>query len=433
MKSYPKSKALFAQAKKMFPGGVNSPVRAFKTVGGEPLFLESAKGAYLYDVDGNCLLDYFNSWGPMIAGHAHPAVLAAVCEVAQRGLSFGACHELELTLAEQVLKLMPSLERLRFVSSGTEACLSVIRLARAYTGREKILKFNGNYHGHGDGFLVAAGSGVATFGLPDSPGVPSALAALTLSVPYNDLEAVEAVFATQGEKIAAIILEPVVGNAGCLLPELGFLEGLRAICDRWGALLVFDEVMTGFRVALGGAQERFGVKPDLTTLGKIIGGGLPVGAYGGRSEIMARIAPEGDVYQAGTLSGNPLGMAAGLATLQLLQVPGFYEGLGVYSDELTKRLLAVAGSSGERIVINACGAMFTIFFEPVSERIIDFEGAKACNSERFARFFKFMLDRGFYFPPSQFEAIFFGSAHGRVELENTVSAFEEFCMAGRVA
>ncbi|MDJ0625839.1 MAG: glutamate-1-semialdehyde 2,1-aminomutase [Candidatus Caenarcaniphilales bacterium] len=420
---YSKSKELFNKSSKLFPGGVNSPVRAFKSVGSSPIFFKKSQGAYLYDVDGNEYIDYVGSWGPMICGHGHSKVIEAIQQVAEKGISFGACHEYEIHLAEIITKLMPNIEMLRFVNSGTEACMAVARLARAYTKRPKILKFNGCYHGHFDSFLVQAGSGVATMSLPDSPGVPSELAELTLTANYNNLEEVEKCFEQNPNSIAAIMVEPVVGNSGCLLPQNGFLEGLRNICNKYGALLIFDEVMTGFRVAKGGAQERFNVSPDLTTLGKIVGGGLPVGAYGGKKEIMEMIAPSGPVYQAGTLSGNPLGMVAGATTLNLIQEEGFYENLELYGEKLETGIKQIMIDKEVPVTINRCGAMLSVFFTDQKE-VYNFPTAKTSDTNRFAKFFNELLKNGIYLPPSQFEAWFFSSIHSKNEIEKTLNAIE---------
>ncbi|HSU15769.1 glutamate-1-semialdehyde 2,1-aminomutase [Longimicrobium sp.] len=412
------SSALFRRAVEVTPGGVNSPVRAFRSVGGEPFFVDRAQGARIRDVDGNEYIDYVLSWGPMILGHAHPAVVAAVCDAARNGTSYGAPTEREVELAELVRELVPSMERVRFVSSGTEATMSAVRLARGFTGREFILKFDGCYHGHGDSFLVKAGSGVATLGLPNSPGVPAELSKLTLTAPFNDVEAVEAVFRAYAGSIAAVILEPVVGNAGFIPPDDGFLPMLRRITEEDGALLVFDEVMTGFRVARGGAQERFGVRPDLTTLGKVIGGGLPVGAYGGRREIMDRIAPVGPVYQAGTLSGNPLAMAAGLAQLRILRDEDPYPALERRTARLVAGMLEAAGEMGVPASGGSLGSMWGFFFTAGPVR--SFDDAKRSDVPLFNRFFHAMLDRGVFLAPSQFEAGFTSTAHGDAEIEETI-------------
>lgn len=414
-----RSAALFRRACGVTPGGVNSPVRAFRSVGGEPFFVESAAGARLRDVDGNEYIDYVLSWGPLILGHAHPAVVRAVTDAAARGTSYGAPTAAEVELAEAVRGFFPSMERLRFVNSGTEATMSALRLARGFTGRDLVLKFEGCYHGHGDSFLVKAGSGVATLGLPDSPGVPAELSKLTLTVPFNDLEAVEAAFRTHPGRIACVIVEPVVGNAGFIAPVDGFLEGLRRATEEDGALLVFDEVMTGFRVAPGGAQERFGVRPDLTTLGKVIGGGLPVGAYGGRAEVMERIAPSGPVYQAGTLSGNPLAMAAGLAQLRVLREEDPYPALERKTRRLVEGLLANAAELGIPASGGSFGSMWGVFLAQGPVR--SFEDAKRSDVDLFRRFFHAALGRGVFFAPSPYEAGFLSTAHGDDDVEETLS------------
>jgi glutamate-1-semialdehyde 2,1-aminomutase len=402
---------------------VNSPVRAFRAVGGEPFFVARAQGSRIWDVDGNAYIDYVLSWGPMILGHAHPAVIAAVTDAAARGTSYGAPTEAEVELAELVRELVPSMERVRFVNSGTEATMSAIRLARGFTGRELIVKFDGCYHGHGDSFLVKAGSGVATLGLPNSPGVPAELSMLTLTAPFNDLGAVEEIFRAHAGKIAAVILEPVVGNAGFIAPVDGFLDGLRRITAADGALLVFDEVMTGFRVSRGGAQERFGIDPDLTTLGKVIGGGLPVGAYGGRAEIMDRIAPVGPVYQAGTLSGNPLAMAAGLAQLRILRDQDPYPELECRTARLVDGLLSAARELGAPASGGSLGSMWGMFFAPGPVR--DFDGARTSDVPLFNRFFHDMLERGVFLAPSQFEAGFTSTAHTDADVDATIDAARE--------
>ena len=415
-----RSHALFSRAQALMPGGVNSPVRAFKSVGGEPFFVQRAEGAHLVDVDGNRYIDYVGSWGPMIVGHNHPAVLDAVIATARDGLSFGAPNPLEVTMAETLSRLVPSCEMVRMVNSGTEATLSAIRLARGATGRSRIVKFEGCYHGHGDSFLVKAGSGALTFGVPTSPGVPKALADLTLTLPYNDFDAATALFDECGGDIAGLIIEPVVGNANCLPPREGFLQHLRALCTRHGTLLIFDEVMTGFRVALGGAQQRYGVTPDLSTFGKIIGGGMPVGAYGGRRDLMTQIAPSGPVYQAGTLSGNPVAMAAGLAMLDLIQAPDFYQDLERRTNALCDGLEAAARDAGVPFTTNRVGGMFGLFFS--TEHVDTYAQAIACDTAAFNRFFHAMLERGVYLAPSAFEAGFLSSAHGDAELAQTVAA-----------
>jgi glutamate-1-semialdehyde 2,1-aminomutase len=418
--SGPRSRKLFKEAKKHIPGGVNSPVRAFRSVGGEPLFIQKAKGSKIFDVDGKTYIDYVLSWGPMILGHAHPRVTAALKQALVNGTSFGAPTEREVLLAKIVKKAVPSIDLVRMVSSGTEATMSAIRAARGFTGRDRIVKFDGGYHGHGNSLLVKAGSGVATFGLPDSPGVPADLAKLTLTVAYNDLDAVRDLAARMGEQIACIIVEPVAGNMGCVPPEPGFLQGLRRICDQYGIVLIFDEVMTGFRVAFGGAQQLYGIRPDLTCLGKVIGGGLPVGAFGGRREIMERIAPLGPIYQAGTLSGNPLAMAAGLETLTLLSRPGVYKTLEKISNELEQGLRSAAAEAGVPAAFNRVGSMFTCFF--TGQRVKDFASAKTSDTARFGRFFLAMLKHGVNLAPSQFEAGFLSLAHTRADIAKTIEA-----------
>jgi len=418
-----RSHALFTRAQALMPGGVNSPVRAFKSVGGEPFFVQRAEGAYLVDVDGNRYIDYVGSWGPMIVGHNHPRVLDAVIAAARDGLSFGTPNPLEVTMAEAISALVPSCEMVRMVNSGTEATLSAIRLARGATGRARIVKFEGCYHGHGDSFLVKAGSGALTFGVPTSPGVPKALADLTLTLPYNDFDAATALFDDCGDDIAGLIIEPVVGNANCLPPREGYLQHLRALCTKHGTLLIFDEVMTGFRVALGGAQARYGVVPDLSTFGKIIGGGMPVGAYGGRRDLMQQIAPSGPVYQAGTLSGNPVAMAAGLAMLELIRVPGFHDELERRTNRLCDGLEAAAREAGVPLTTNRVGAMFGMFFS--GEKVDTYDQAVACDTAAFNRFFHAMLERGVYLAPSAFEAGFLSSAHGDAEIARTVDAARE--------
>jgi len=419
-----RSHNLFAAARRHIPGGVNSPVRAFYGVGGDPVFFESAAGPYLFDADGRRYLDYVGSWGPMILGHAHPQVIKAVADRIRQGLSFGAPTELETRMAEKVCELVPSMDLVRMVSSGTEATMSAIRLARGHTERDKLVKFEGCYHGHSDSLLVKAGSGALTLGKPSSPGVPAALAGLTLTLRYNDLDQVEDTFARSGEEIACVIVEPVAGNMGCIPPESGFLEGLRALCDQYGGLLIFDEVMTGFRVALGGAQERYGVAPDLTTLGKVIGGGMPVGAFGGRRDVMEQISPLGSVYQAGTLSGNPVAMAAGLETLELVSEPGFYQDLEAKTGKLVTGLEEKAAAAGVPLTTNRVGAMFGIFFTD-AERVTDFAGATACNQEQFRAFFHAMLKRGVYLAPSAFEAGFLSAAHSEEDIAATLRAAAE--------
>ena len=405
------------------PGGVSSPVRAFKSVGGQPIVFESVKGAYIRDVDGNEYIDYVGTWGPAICGHAHPEVIAALHQALDKGTSFGAPCVQENILAEMVIDAVPSIEMVRFVNSGTEACMSVLRLMRAFTGRDKIIKFEGCYHGHADMFLVKAGSGVATLGLPDSPGVPKTTTNNTLTAPYNDLEAVKALFVENPDSIAGVILEPVVGNAGFIVPDAGFLEGLRELTKEYGSLLMFDEVMTGFRIAYGGAQEKFGITPDLTTLGKVIGGGLPVGAYGGRADIMAMVAPAGPMYQAGTLSGNPLAMTAGIKTLELLQRPGTYEYLDKVTKSLTEGLLKVARDAGHSVSGGHISAMFGMFF--TGSPVHNYEDAKKADVAKFGRFHRGMLERGVYLAPSQFEAGFTSLAHTEADIERTLAAAKE--------
>jgi len=395
-------------------------VRAFRSVGGEPLFIKKPKGSKITDADGKTYIDYVLSWGPMILGHAHPKVTAALKKAIADGTSFGAPTELEITLARMVKKAVPSIEMVRMVSSGTEATMSAIRVARGHTGRDKIIKFEGGYHGHGNSLLVKAGSGVATFGLPDSPGVPTELAKLTLTVPYNDLAAVKEIAAREGERVACIIVEPVAGNMGCVPPEPGFLDGLRQVCDQYGIVLIFDEVMTGFRVAFGGAQQLYKIKPDMTCLGKVIGGGLPVGAFGGRREIMEKVAPIGPIYQAGTLSGNPLAMTAGIETLKLLGRPGVYKTLEKVAGDLERGLRAVAAEAGVPVTFNRVGSMFTGFF--TDQNVKDFASAKTSDTSRFGKFFLSMLKNGVNLAPSQFEAAFLSLAHTRADITRTIEA-----------
>jgi glutamate-1-semialdehyde 2,1-aminomutase len=403
------SSALFSQASRIIPGGVNSPVRAFRGVGGEPFFVARGEGARLWDVDGRSYLDFVGSWGPLILGHAAPAVVEAVTEAAHRGTSYGAPTAGEVELAELITAAVPSMELVRLVSSGTEAAMSAIRLARGFTGRDVIVKFDGGYHGHADSLLVKAGSGGATFGVPDSAGVPAALARLTVTLPYNDVDAVQRLFRAEGDRIAAVIVEPVAGNMGVVPPERGFLDALRGVTADRGALLIFDEVITGFRIAYGGAQERYGVRADLTCLGKIIGGGLPVGAYGGRRDVMERVAPLGPVYQAGTLSGNPLAVAAGLAALRALRAPGVYERLERLGGDLEQGLRAAAEKARVPLTVNRVGSMLTGFF--TAEPVRDYASAKTADTTRYGRFFHAMLERGVYLAPSQFEAAFVSLAH----------------------
>jgi glutamate-1-semialdehyde 2,1-aminomutase len=414
------SHRLFQQALPLMPGGVNSPVRAFKSVGGEPFFAKRAEGAYLIDVDGNRYVDYIGSWGPMIAGHAHPKVIEAVDAVMRDGLSFGVPNALEVTMAQTITRLVPSCEMVRMVNSGTEATLSAIRLARGATGRNRIVKFEGCYHGHGDSFLVKAGSGMLTLGVPTSPGVPKTLADLTLTLTYNDFEGASRLFAELGDDIAGVIVEPIIGNANCILPAEGYLQHLRALCTQYGSLLIFDEVMTGFRVALGGAQALYGITPDLTTFGKIIGGGMPVGAYGGRADLMRQIAPSGPIYQAGTLSGNPVAMAAGLATLELIQTPGFYDSLEENTQRLRKGLEQAARDTGIAFTTTGVCAMFGLYF--CEGPINGYADAMRSDSARFNQFFQGMLKRGVYFAPSAFEAGFLSSMHGDNEIAHTLAA-----------
>jgi glutamate-1-semialdehyde 2,1-aminomutase len=412
---------LYEQACKYIPGGVNSPVRAFRGVGGEPIFFKKAAGAYVTAADGRQFLDYVGSWGPMILGHAHPQVIQAVQKTAADGLSFGAPTELETRLARRVVELMPSIDLVRFVSSGTEATMSAIRLARGFTGRDTIVKFEGCYHGHSDSLLIKAGSGALTLGVPTSPGVPEALSRYTVTLNFNDAEQVREAFRQIGGNIACVIVEPVAGNMNCVPPSPGFLDTLRSECDRSGALLIFDEVMTGFRVASGGAQALYGVRPDLTTLGKIIGGGMPVGAFGGRRDIMQHLAPLGPVYQAGTLSGNPVAMIAGLTTLELLSAPGFHQRLKAATDTLMQRLAASAASAGIALATNHVCGMFGFFF--TAERKVDrYSKVMACDVERFKRFFHGMLDEGIYFAPSAFEAGFLSAAHTAADIDATIAA-----------
>ncbi|MED1917234.1 glutamate-1-semialdehyde 2,1-aminomutase [Bacillus thuringiensis] len=415
-----KSTQLFAEAQHYIPGGVNSPVRAFKSVGGNPVYIAKGEGSRIFDVDGNSYVDYIGSWGPLILGHAHPRVLAAITEVAALGTSFGAPTERETEMAKLVCEIVPSVEVVRMVNSGTEATMSALRLARGYTRRNKIMKFEGCYHGHADSLLIKAGSGVATLGLPDSPGVPEGTAHNTITVPYNDLESVKLAFESFGDDLAAVIVEPIGGNMGVVPPQPGFLEGLREITEKHGALLIFDEVMTGFRVALGGAQELYGITPDLTTMGKVIGGGLPVGAYGGKREIMQQVAPAGPIYQAGTLSGNPLAMAAGLTTLQELSKPGAYERLEKMSARLAEGLADNAKKLGIPHTLNRVGSMVCLFFTETP--VINYETAKTSDLERFSAYFSYLLEEGIMIPPSQFEGMFVSLAHTDEDIERTIEA-----------
>ncbi|MCU7875957.1 MAG: glutamate-1-semialdehyde 2,1-aminomutase [Candidatus Thiodiazotropha sp. (ex Lucinoma borealis)] len=419
-----RSHTLFAHAQQHIPGGVNSPVRAFHGVGGDPVFIDCAAGPYIYDPDGKRYIDYVGSWGPMILGHAHHEVIDAVASIINKGLSFGAPTELETQMADKVCELVPSIEMVRMVSSGTEATMSAIRLARGFTGRDKIVKFEGCYHGHSDSLLVKAGSGMLTLGEPSSPGVPASLAEHTITLSYNDSQQVRDTFAQMGDQIACIIVEPVAGNMNCIPPQPGFLETLREVCNQQGAILIFDEVMTGFRVALGGAQAHYGIAPDLTTLGKVIGGGMPVGAFGGRLDIMQKIAPLGPVYQAGTLSGNPVAMSAGLKTLELISQPGFYERLSQKVEKLVDGIIQEAKSAGIPLAENHVGGMFGLFFSNASQ-INDYEAATTCDQMRFKRFYHAMLERGIYLAPSAFEAGFVSDAHSEEDIEATIKAAGE--------
>ena len=418
------STALFDRAQRVIPGGVNSPVRAFKGVGGTPVFIQKAQGAYIFDTDGKQYIDYVGSWGPMILGHNHPAILNAVLKTAENGLSFGAPTPLEIDLAELVCQLIPSIEMVRMVSSGTEATMSAIRLARGYTKRDKIIKFEGCYHGHADSLLVKAGSGALTLGQPNSPGVPADFAKHTLTCTYNDLDSVQQAFAQYPDQIACIIVEPVAGNMNCIPPKAGFLQGLRALCDQYGAVFIIDEVMTGFRVALGGAQAYYGVTPDLTCLGKIIGGGMPVGAFGGKKEIMQHIAPTGAVYQAGTLSGNPIAMAAGLACLTELKKDGNQQRLNQLTEKLSQGLKALADKHGIPFSVNYVGAMFGLFFTDKTE-VSSYQDVMACDTEKFKLFFHKMLEQGVYLAPSAFEAGFMSLAHSHEDIDRTLAAADK--------
>ena len=417
-----RSSTLFNEAKNYIPGGVNSPVRAFQGVGGEPIYFERGEGAYLYDVDGNAYIDYVGSWGPMILGHSNPFIVDAVRIELDKGLGFGAPTEIETSLAKKICQLMPSIELVRMVSSGTEATMSAIRLARGYTKRDKIVKFEGCYHGHSDSLLVKAGSGALTLGVPTSPGVPSDLAKHTLTLEYNNLDSVKALFSKMGEEVGCIIVEPVAGNMNCIPPKEGFLQGLRKLCDDYGSVLIFDEVMTGFRVALGGAQAYYQVKPDLTTLGKVIGGGLPVAAFGGQREIMNQIAPLGPIYQAGTLSGNPLSMASGVAMLSILEADdSFYQNLSDSTEYLVNGIVAAANTSNVSMTSNNVGGMFGLFFSS-EEKVTNFSQASNCDIELFKKFYKSMIKQGVYFAPSAYECGFLSAAHGKNELDQTINA-----------
>ncbi len=418
------SQQLFEKAQKVIPGGVNSPVRAFGSVGGTPRFISRASGAYIYDADDQAYLDYVGSWGPMLLGHAHPEVIAAVQQAAESGLSFGAPTQQETGMAELICKLVPSIEQVRMVSSGTEATMSAIRLARGFTGRDNIVKFEGCYHGHSDSLLVKAGSGALTLGVPNSPGVPAAFAQHTLTLPFNDIDALNTLFGSHGDSIACIIVEPIAGNMNFVEPVPGFLEALRSVCDKHGAVLIFDEVMTGFRVAAGGAQAHYGVTPDLTTLGKVIGGGMPVGAFGGRKDIMHQIAPLGPVYQAGTLSGNPIAMAAGIKTLELLSAPGFHEKLHNNTAELMSGLKKAAKNHGIPFTAGNVGGMFGLFFSE-AETVNSFEAVMACDADRFKMFFHAMLEQHIYLAPSAFEAGFLSSAHTSDDIAKTIAAADK--------
>ena len=422
---YPKSKEAFQRAQKSLTGGVNSPVRSFKSIDGNPIFIDSASGAYMHDIDGNRFIDYVGSWGPMILGHAHPSVLTALQQTMVRGTSFGAPTELETLMAELIIEMVPSVESVRMVNSGTEATMSALRLARGFTGRDLIIKFEGCYHGHADSFLIQAGSGALTLSIPNSPGVTKGTAKDTLTAKFNDLDSVQSLFEKQGNEIAALILEPVTGNMGVVKPEEGFLQGIRDLCTKHGTVLIFDEVMTGFRLAKGGAQELYGIKPDLTTLGKIIGGGLPVGAYGGRKDIMDQLAPKGPVYQAGTLSGNPLAMIAGYTTLQIIQrTPDFYAHLEEKSAILEDGLKKVLSDLKFPGVINRVGSMFTLFFTK-REAVKSFDDVKTSDTQLFAKFFKLSLDSGIYLAPSQFEAGFVSAAHSKSDIQHTIDSTRE--------
>ena len=422
MDQHQASRRLFEKAKQMIPGGVNSPVRACRSVGADPLFIREAHGAKIIDADGNAYIDYIGSWGPMILGHSHPAVIDAISRVLKRGTSFGAPADLEVELAELIIEAVPSVEKVRMVNSGTEATMSAIRLARGFTGRNRIIKFDGCYHGHADTLLVAAGSGVATLGIPGSPGVPESVIAHTLSLPYNDVGTFSSIMEKSGNEVAAVIVEPAAGNMGLVPPAKGFLETLRALTEKYGAVLIFDEVMTGFRLSYGGAQSLYGIRPDLSCFGKIVGGGLPVGAYGGRNDIMSCIAPEGPVYQAGTLSGNPLAMAAGIATLQQIKAPGFYDRLEAVSAYLADGLTRMISDAGAKAIVNRVGSMMSLFFTAGPVR--DFDDARTSDLDLFSRYYRSMRDAGIYLPPSQFEALFVSAAHTRADIDQTLGAVE---------
>ena len=418
-----KSEEFFAQAKTLMPGGVNSPVRAFKAVGRNPVFIKRGLGSKIYDVDDNQYIDYVCSWGPLILGHAYPSVIEAVNEAARLGLTFGAPGEGELELARLITEAIPSIDQVRMVNSGTEAAMSAVRLARAYTGRDKIVKFTGCYHGHADSFLINAGSGMMTAGIPSSPGVPAAFADCTLVADYNDLESVENIFRKFGPEIAAVIVEPIAGNMGLVLAKSGFLPGLRKITDQYGSLLIFDEVITGFRICYGGFQDFVNIKPDLTVLGKIIGGGMPVGAYGGRADIMAKVSPQGDVYQAGTLSGNPLAMAAGAATLKVLRHSDWYDRIDTLCNVLTNKLKTLLENNDRHYEINRIGSMFSLFF--TAKEVYDYQSALKCDSQEYALFYRALLEQGVYFPPSQFEVCFVSASHSLEDIDETVAAVEK--------
>lgn len=418
------SDILFEKAKNLIPGGVNSPVRAFKSVGRNPLFISKALGSRIYDIDGNEFIDYVGSWGPMLLGHSHPKILAAIEQALKNGTNFGAPTELEVKIAELITKMVSSIEMVRMVNSGTEATMSAIRLARAFTGKSKIIKFEGCYHGHADTFLIKAGSGAMTFGIPDSPGIPEGVAQYTLTARFNDILSVEQLIANNKNQIAALIVEPVVGNMGCIPPKGNFLNDLRTICDKENIILIFDEVMTGFRLAVGGAQELYKIKPDLTTLGKIIGGGLPVGAYGGRKEIMQLVAPSGPMYQAGTLSGNPIAMAAGYEMLSIIMSDqNIYKTLEITAQRLENGIKKILNENGLNYQINRVGSMFTLFF--TESEVYDYDSAKKSDTQKFAKFFNQMLEHGIYLPPSQFEAAFISTAHTLEDIDRTIKAFEE--------